>query len=185
MGFNITCIIRSCKNNNRTAYGFLWSYDEVCKEYIKPQSKIQNKPIYQYDINGNFIKEYVSIRQAAKENNIDYRPIYLCCENENRLSYKNFIYGYTENINIIMTKIEKYKYSQINNINITHVTHPKPLQIEQYTKDGEYIQTFISAKQASEITGLVLRNIYAVCMGEKKNCGGYIWKYQNTKEGEI
>lgn len=37
-----------------------------------------NKPVRQYDLNHNFIKEYVSISQAAKENNLDQGNITHC-----------------------------------------------------------------------------------------------------------
>lgn len=38
-----------------------------------------SKPVVQYDIDGNFIKEYKSITNAAEENNITIQGISMCC----------------------------------------------------------------------------------------------------------
>jgi len=40
------------------------------KEKSKRKSIIKNKPINKYDLHGNLIAEYISIKSAAKENNI-------------------------------------------------------------------------------------------------------------------
>ena len=51
------------------------------------------------------------------------------------------------------------------------------IPIEQYTKDGEYIQTFNSIREASQRTGANQTHISLCAKGKHKTCGGYIWKY--------
>lgn len=49
--------------------------------------------------------------------------------------------------------------------------------VSQYTKDGEYIATYISAREAERVTGCSFKNISAVCNGKKHTCLGYVWKF--------
>lgn len=57
--------------------------------------KSKNKPIIQYDINNNFIKEWESGKQASKYLQIDARGISLCCRKKGKTAggyiwkYKN------------------------------------------------------------------------------------------------
>lgn len=56
----------------------------------------------------------------------------------------------------------------------------KGIQVEQYTLNGEYIQTFHSAKEASEKLGINHSNICACCRDERNMAGEYQWKYVNS-----
>lgn len=49
--------------------------------------------------------------------------------------------------------------------------------VSQYTKDGKYIATYISAREAEKVTGCPFKNISAVCNGKKHTCMGYVWKF--------
>lgn len=49
--------------------------------------------------------------------------------------------------------------------------------VSQYTKDGEYVATYISAREAEKATGCPFKNISMVCNGKKHTCLGYVWKF--------
>lgn len=49
--------------------------------------------------------------------------------------------------------------------------------VNQYTKDGEFIATYINAREAEKITGCPFKNISAVCKGQKHTCLGYVWRF--------
>lgn len=51
--------------------------------------------------------------------------------------------------------------------------------VNQYSKDGVFIQTFPSAKQAAEFLGKTGKggHISEVCSGKRKTAYGYKWKY--------
>jgi group I intron endonuclease len=51
--------------------------------------------------------------------------------------------------------------------------------ISQYTKDGEYIQTFYSARDAMTATNIHYKTISACLRGRYKTAGGFIWQYTN------
>ena len=52
--------------------------------------------------------------------------------------------------------------------------------ILQFSKDGELIAEYPSIMEAERQTGCSRGNICSCCIGKRKTCGGFIWKY---KEG--
>lgn len=62
------------------------------------------------------------------------------------------------------------------------INEPKKVRVSrkvgQYTKSGELIKVFLSAKIASETLGFGMENIRKACRGEVKTYKGFIWKYQ-------
>lgn len=58
-----------------------------------------------------------------------------------------------------------------------YVKNSRGKAVSQYTKDGQYVATYISAREAERITGCPFKNISAVCHGKKHTCLGYIWKF--------
>lgn len=53
--------------------------------------------------------------------------------------------------------------------------------VSQYTKNGEYIKTFHSARVADAETGVSYKHISCVCNGKRKTTGGYIWAFKHTE----
>ena len=56
-------------------------------------------------------------------------------------------------------------------------------KVDKYTKDGVYLETYSSIKEAQDKLGL--SHISAVCRGKRKSTGGYIWKYNNDESQEV
>ena len=48
--------------------------------------------------------------------------------------------------------------------------------VEQYTKDGEYIATYYSAREAQRVTGVGYSNISS-SIKEHRTAGGYYWRF--------
>ena len=67
-------------------------------------AKKNNKPILQFDLNGNFIKEYESITQASKELNIKLDYISSCCLGRRKTS-KGYIFKFKNDKEIL----QKYR----------------------------------------------------------------------------
>ena len=51
--------------------------------------------------------------------------------------------------------------------------------VEQYSKEGILINTFISLQEAAIATNLFKGNISSACTGRLKTYGGFMWKYKN------
>lgn len=60
--------------------------------------------------------------------------------------------------------------------------YAKGIPVEQYSLDGKYIITYNSAKQASEVTGIVHTDICKCCRGESNRAGLYQWTYKDSKK---
>ena len=52
-------------------------------------------------------------------------------------------------------------------------------KISQYSKEGEFIESFISITSAQEKTGITRRNICNTLRGCSKSAGGFFWKYDD------
>lgn len=59
------------------------------------------------------------------------------------------------------------------------------MQINQYTKNGEFVCTYISIHEASNRTGISRCDISNCCKGKYKQAGGYVWKYDKTGTEQI
>lgn len=135
----------------------------VTSDEVKQKLKdVLGKEVYQYDLNGNFIKKYASLHDAAKS--VDGYPINIsnCCNNKpGWYSYKKYMWSFTET-----SKVEKY----IDRSN-------KPIQ--QLDLLGNVINTFDSVKSASIKTGISASSISSLAKGNRarKTAGGFKWKY--------
>lgn len=56
----------------------------------------KSKPVLQFDLNNNFIKEYPSTHQAERETGFNNGNISACCKGKQKTAY-NFIWRYKEN----------------------------------------------------------------------------------------
>jgi hypothetical protein len=52
----------------------------------------------------------------------------------------------------------------------------------QLTLDGKFITEYKSVSKTSKHTGCNKTNIGEVCRGERKRCGGYLWRYNIKKQ---
>lgn len=114
------------------------------------------KSVLQYSISGEFIREYPSIAAAKRVTGIN--NIYYVCVGQ-RPSAGGFIWKFGNN-----------KYSDPGK------------KVLQFTGDGTYIMTYNSAHHAAKELHLDASSIYKVCQGKANKCGGFIWKFETTKE---
>jgi hypothetical protein len=66
------------------------------REQMQELAKKNRKPIYQYDLNGNFIKEWKSMVECAKHLNGTKVSISRCCRGKQKTAY-GFIFKFKEN----------------------------------------------------------------------------------------
>lgn len=80
------------RGKNNSVKGYSWSY--VKYDNYKPII-FNKKPILQYDLQGNFIKEWDSATDVKKELGFNNSSITNCCKNVSKSSY-NYIWKYKE-----------------------------------------------------------------------------------------
>ena len=158
--------------------------DETIKKLsvvAKKQKYKRSRKIYQYDLNGNFIKTWFCIADAVRFLNLKEKArdeIINCCRGKSskgvRLTAYNYIWLYDNNIEERLKQISSIKTSKFNK----HIT-----PIIQYTLDGKLVHKFNSAVDAAKYISNKLnkdsinvhRNICATCYGKQKSAFGYVW----------
>ena len=123
------------------------------------------KKVYQYDLDGNFIKEFVSIADAIREvaptiKNSGNIPS--CCNGK-----RNQAYGFQWSYKYCGSKINKY----ISKEEIT--SHKKSKAVFQYSLNGDFIKKYDSITEAKKETGF--SGIQACVSGKNKTSGGFQW----------
>lgn len=117
-----------------------------------------HKKVYQYDLNGKFVKEWKSLYLVEKTLNIPCGNIIQSCKGKRKCGGK-YMWRYykTDTVN-------KYERDISN----------KP--VYSYNFDGIFIKGYNSAREA-EKDGFSYKNISQCCIGEKRSHKGLQWKF--------
>lgn len=126
------------------------------KGYDSPKHKV----VEQYDVNGNFIREYGGLRQIQRETGMNYKTIEHCCLGDCKSAH-----GY------------QWKYQNsgksISKITLGHDRKPNTI-LYHPVKNIETGEIFESIKDAEKTYNI--HNISRACR-ELKTAGGYHWVY--------
>lgn len=159
-------IVSCCKNKRKSAGNFIWKYFNNESDF----NKIDNLKcinILQYNLEGKFLKEFISINEASKNSKISKQSIRQNCLNITKRAGQ-FIWKYKTNKKI-QKKIKKY---------INNSCFKEKKRVLQINKNF-IVNEFESLNQASKITKINISSILEVCNGKRKQAGGFIWKYKN------
>lgn len=123
-------------------------------------SSIMCIPVFQYTIDGQFIKEYTSISEAQKEFSQNASTIWKASH-----GLVPTAYGYR-------WSLEKKEY-------LLEYCNTKIKPIYQYDTNKNLIAEFLSLKEAALSLGDINKktNISAAALGKRKTAYGYIWSY--------
>lgn len=170
----------------------------------------QREAVLQYDYNGNFIKEYNSITEAAADNEISRSTIIRGLEKKvTRPTKKNlFIWLYKNDNKTVEPKIDPTKY--YTNINykaspssecikerIKYQTTDGDMSkvvtpVEQYDLDGKLLAKYYSISEASKQSGVSpatirkqISNSDYISTLKRKDRTKYIWKKADINDPEI
>ena len=121
-----------------------------------------DKTVYQYDLSGQFVKEYKSAHDAARENNIQFTNICKVCRGE-RKTAGGFGWSYDKH-----DSVQPIKTKRLGDGTVL-----------QFTKDGQFVAEYPTAAEADRVTGISRTTIGLVCKGKGKTAGGFVWKYKN------
>lgn len=87
---------KDMNKTNNNADNLEWLDNKSNSIHSKQNLKSGNyKKVKQYDLDGNFIKEYDSAKEAGQENNMDNSGISKCCKNVMK-SYRGFIWKFSD-----------------------------------------------------------------------------------------
>lgn len=68
-----------------------------------------SKPVIQYDLDGNILNKFVSVREAEEKTGIDNSLIIRVCKGKQKLTH-NFIFRYAEELQAINKKVEELQW---------------------------------------------------------------------------
>lgn len=122
-----------------------------------------NKPVLQYNLNGELIKEWPSIRDASESLKLCHIPS--VCKGI-RKSSGGFLWRYKDSENTEASY--DYNYNRKS--------------VLQYDKEGNFIQEFNSVTDAVKALKVSRGNIDSCLRGKTSYANGFVWKY---KDGEI
>lgn len=124
-----------------------------------------SKQIAQFDLNGEFIREYPSIQQAQRETGLSH--IWDCIKGERKTS-GGFQWRYLDDCNNVKSIVYKKSGKPAKSIN-------------QYDINMNLIKIWNSIAEAANELNLKRANIIAV-NNRQKTSGGFIWRYNNDSE---
>lgn len=123
-----------------------------------------SKHVYQYDLDGKFICEFTSTREAERKTGIVHNSISSCCLGKT-ITAGGFIWSY-DKFDFIVPPKDKKKKSVI--------------QIDKNTR--KIINTFDSAASAAKYLGVCKSSITNCLNGRSKSAGGFNWMYLDEYE---
>ena len=129
------------------------------REVLDRQSESRGRKVYQYALEGNFMKEYRSVRTAAKELNLNHANIARCCN------------GISKHAGGHIFRYDKMDVDKVENPNAV-----KKMVVE-IDKNGVEIGRWSSIMECSRSTGIDNGNISRVCNGIRENIKCRFFKF--------
>lgn len=170
-----SAIYQNCTRKTKSAYGYVWRFKDDCDIEsdnlealcIENYERIyKSNPICQIDLEGNFIKEWKHCAEVGKYYNVVYENIRACCDKKyGRKTYIGYIWLYSEDYYKNGVDLSKHKEEKFTK------------SINQYDLEGNFINTYQSAREAERQTGIGYKMISRVCKGERPYTHGFIWKF--------
>lgn len=136
---------------------YIEAYDALRNGYNSDRGGGFRKTIYQFEKgNSEPIATFSSLKEAGDAVGASEKSISNACLGYNK-SCRGFLWGYS------------------NSYPLDVDTRPKV--VYQYSLEGELINTFSSAREASKILGFGLPSITRCCRGERKQTSGFKFSY--------
>ena len=126
------------------------------------------RPVFMYDANGMFLREFKSASEASRETGIDAGTIMAVCLHRGERG-KQTAGGYIWSRDYSSSVDKATPYSS------------KCKRVYQYTRDGVFIREWESVKSACHFYGV--HNISRCARGAKDClCAGFNWRYYKTEQ---
>ena len=140
-------------------------------DYQKRSTKFW-MPILQFTEDGNFIREWNSMKEAGDTLQISRGNITSCCKGNYR-SAGGFVWRYK--IGTIEDRI------CVGKVGYEASSESKKKSINQHTKQGIFVREWPSMKEAGETLKIARESITRCCKGELKSAGKFVWKYKEKE----
>ena len=150
---------------------FVRSSEWYDKEESARRSKAwHRKPVFQYRIDGTFLREFLSIDDAGRETGVRPDTISACCNKRCSKSAGGYQWSFEK-----LEKLDPYN------------PYEKPREqrkVLQFTKSGELIGRYDSITDAHKKTGVSRSSISPTCHNIQEYGKGFIWRFEVMKNGK-
>lgn len=150
---------RCCQGRMKTCKGFIWRYKDEWFDLGLDKLDEHSKKVTQYDLKGNFIRHFDSIKEALESLDSKHANISSCCSGLCK-SAGGFIWRYYGD-----EPPKKYSNKTIR-------------AVLQYDLLGNLISEYDSLIEAANVTGSNSNGIQMCCVGKYKHSNNFIWKYK-------
>lgn len=167
--------IKSLRKNKVKNVNWYNSYDELLiknnmRGIFFPEEL--DTAILQYSLDDELLAEYKNLQEASSKTSVPTSNISSCC-NGSSLKAHGYVWKFKDETrrpkDSTNTKTQKYGYNVVN----------------KYSINGEYINTYASAKLASEDSDVSYDTIASACNGKQKSADGFQWRYLKDVDGNI
>ena len=163
-------VLDNCRGNLKHASGYIWRFKKdvpdiegfknVKIDFSKKHK--ESEPVLQFDLDGNFIREFKSAKAAAELYNCTRHTItYACCGRTK--TGVGFLWRYKKDFNGEMPVYTPYR--------------SKTRHILQYDLGNNFIAEYESFAEIENTFGFCRSCISASCIGRQKTAYGFLWKY--------
>ena len=148
---------KCCRGVQKTTGGFIWRYKDEWFDLGLDKLDEHSKKVSQYDLKGNWIRDFNSIKEAEELLNVC--NVGSCCSGLSK-SAGGFIWRYYGD-----EPPKKYSNKTIRSV-------------LQYDLLGNLIGEYDSLIEAANVTGSNSNGIQMCCVGKYKHSNNFIWKYK-------
>lgn len=167
-------IYACCIGERKKSGGYIWRYEED-NDIIPCPTYTQDEIVLQFDLKGNFIKQWNCVNDVAKHFQCDPVMIKRSC-----IGRFSMLYGYIwlykrdidENSNLLIDRLHKYRNTAEYKFNNS--------RIQQFDKNGNLIQEYKNIHVLKELLGWTanqVRSCWNNATGRRgKTYLGFVWK---------
>jgi len=170
--YGASSISKACLGKQLTAYGYIWRFGSEIKNKNKTINSNEIKglkkvPVFQYNTNGKFIKEFTSLADASVETMCDSSKICSVCSRD-RKTAGGYVWRYKSDVN-----------NKHYNVPIKEIVNSNAKPVLQYGVNKKLIKEWRSANYAGKTLDICGRMISNVCSSKTtKTYRGFIWKFK-------
>lgn len=130
---------------------------------------LQSKPVSQYTLEGKFVKQYCTVREAGQATGVSPQYINDAARTKGRTTASAYWrYGTPR------TRIQILKFKQ----RLAHTQTIRRKKVQQLSLTGKPIRIYESVSAAAKATRQAsCSNISYACQGKYKLSKGFIWRY--------
>ena len=146
-----------------------WSTNSEIRQNSINNGRCLVKGVTQYSLDGDVIKKFKTLNIAAKETGIDKASISKCCleSKDHQTCDGKYLFRYNDKEHVLPDREKIDNRGTKGGVN-------------QYDLKGNFIKTFHSLNEAASEVGSNASDISKVCLGKRRSCKKFIWKYTNN-----